>query len=238
MAGLGRGRFVENVIQQPVKSRAKLPRDDERTWNQGHRRWPVRGSRYPSGRRPIVRTARGEAIEWNVDEPYEAGRLVKLCRCGRSKSKPFCDDSHLEGFDGAEVADRGPTADRRASFPGGGLTLTDDQGLCSHAGFCRDHLSNAWDRMETIEDREIRAKEESIVFRCPSGRLVLLGEDGEAIEATFEPSVVVERDGPYWVRGGVRVESADGRVWETRNSRHAVPVRSVVQQAILRRDAR
>ena len=177
--------------------------------------YEVRGIPVATGR--IVRTARGESIEWDVDEPYETAMLVTLCRCGRSKTKPFCDDSHLEGFDGTEVADRGPTADRRESFPGGGLTLTDDQGLCAHARFCRDHLSNAWDRMETIEDPDVRAKEESIVFRCPSGRLVLLDEDGEAIEATFEPSVVVERDGPYWVRGGVRVESADGRVWETRN---------------------
>ena len=177
--------------------------------------YAVRGIPVAPGR--IVRTPRGEAIEWDVDEPYETGGLVMLCRCGRSKTKPFCDDSHLEGFDGTEVADRGPTADRRESFPGGGLTLTDDESLCTHAGFCRDHLSTAWDRMEAIDDPEVRAKEEAIVFRCPSGRLVLLDEDGEPIEAEFEPSVVVERNGPYWVRGGVRIESADGHVWETRN---------------------
>jgi len=35
--------------------------------------------------------------------------------------------------------------------------------------------------------------------------------------APFEQGVVVEEDGPYWVRGGVRIESADGHVWETRN---------------------
>src|SRR6185369_12425195 len=96
--------------------------------------YEVRGIPVAAGR--IVRTARGESIEWDVDEPYAAARLVMLCRCGRSKTKPF---------------------------PGGGLTLTDDQGLCSHARFCRDHLSNAWDRMETIEEPEVRAKEESIV---------------------------------------------------------------------------
>jgi len=35
--------------------------------------------------------------------------------------------------------------------------------------------------------------------------------------APFEQGVVVEEDGPYWVRGGVRIESTDGHVWETRN---------------------
>ena len=185
-----------------------------------------------------MRTARGEAIEWDVDEPYETGRLVMLCRCGRSKTKPFCDDSHLEGFDGTEVADRGPTADRRESFPGGGLTLTDDEGLCSHAGFCRDHLSNAWERMETIEDPAVRAKEEAIVFRCPSGRLVLIGEAGEAIEAAFEQSVVVEQErtllGPRRRSGRVGGRSRMG----DQEPRDLVPVRAVLQQAVLRRDPR
>ncbi len=175
----------------------------------------VRGTPVAAAR--IVTTDRGEPIEWDIDEPYETGRVAVLCRCGRSKTKPFCDDSHLEGFEGREVADRGPTADRRESFPGGGLILTDDVSLCSHAGFCRDYTSTAWDRMDEIDHPDVRAKEEAIAFRCPSGRLVLLDEDDTPIEATFEPAVVVERDGPYWVRGGVRVESSDGHVWETRN---------------------
>ena len=57
--------------------------------------YEVRGIPVATGR--IVRTARGESIEWEVDEPYAAAKLVMLCRCGRSKTKPFCDDSHLEG---------------------------------------------------------------------------------------------------------------------------------------------
>jgi CDGSH iron-sulfur domain-containing protein 3 len=41
----------------------------------------------------------------------EEGRPVALCRCGASRTKPFCDRSHREaGFDACEraVAEAGP----------------------------------------------------------------------------------------------------------------------------------
>jgi CDGSH-type Zn-finger protein/uncharacterized Fe-S cluster protein YjdI len=177
--------------------------------------YAVRG--IPVARGTIVKTPQGAPVEWDVEEPLQTGASVRLCRCGRSNTKPFCDDSHLDGFDGTEVADRAPTASRREPTPGGGLTLTDDISICSRAGFCNDGRTTAWDRMEVIDDPAERAKVESIVARCPSGRLELLLEDGAAFEPDFEPGVVVETDGPYWVRGRVRVQSADGQPWEIRN---------------------
>ncbi len=48
-----------------------------------------------------VRLIDAEGNEWDVEE----GQTIALCRCGRSKTKPFCDASHREeGFESCERA--------------------------------------------------------------------------------------------------------------------------------------
>lgn len=48
-----------------------------------------------------VRLIDAEGHEWQVEE----GQTIALCRCGRSRTKPFCDASHRkEGFESCERA--------------------------------------------------------------------------------------------------------------------------------------
>ena len=48
-----------------------------------------------------VRLIDAEGHEWQLEE----GQTIALCRCGHSRTKPFCDKSHREeGFESCERA--------------------------------------------------------------------------------------------------------------------------------------
>lgn len=164
----------------------------------------------------------GEPLEWDpvgaAVEKEEPRSAYRLCRCGQSKNKPFCDDLHLiNGFVGPLTADRGPTALRRKTYTGTGVVLTDDVSLCASAGFCGLRFTKVWHMIRRTDDPEVRARLLSMVSHCPSGRLMVFSENGELIEPQFVPSIAAVRDGPYWVRGGISIEAPDGFVYEVRN---------------------
>jgi CDGSH-type Zn-finger protein len=170
-------------------------------------------------RTAVVKTVHGEPIAWDEGPDFEAAESYDLCRCGGSATKPLCDGAcERNGFDGTEVADRGPIAGRRDGFPGEGVTLYDDLSLCSKAGFCRNLRTTVWDLVEESADPEAREELVGMVHRCPSGRLALVQTDsGDAVEPVFEPSIGVEPDASYWVRGDIPVVSQDGSPYEVRN---------------------
>ena len=105
----------------------------------------------------------GEPLEWDpVGEETEedpARQKYSLCRCGQSANKPFCDGTHNEiGFDGSLTADRRAIAERRRSFQGAGLVMTDDTSLCSETGFCGTRFTKVWQMIERTDDPEVKAR--------------------------------------------------------------------------------
>ena len=178
----------------------------------------VRGG-IPLVRKAPVMSEYGEPLRWEEQESLSADNVYRLCRCGQSSTKPFCDGTHtIVEFDGVETADPGPIADRLVDHEGDEVVVRDDRSLCVHAGFCGTRLTNIWKLLEKTDDAQARAQIIGMVEHCPSGALAYSMEaKGETIEQDLPKEISVIPDGPYWVTGGINVERRDGKPIEPRN---------------------
>jgi CDGSH-type Zn-finger protein len=178
----------------------------------------------PVLRTAIVQTELGEPVAWDEGPEFKppTDGVYRLCRCGQSATKPFCDDTceRIE-FDGTEVADRGPISARRETWEGEAEhVLYDDLSLCTHAGFCRNVSTGVWELVEEADDPESATQFKAMVSRCPSGRLAFaILPDADPVEPTFapSPSIGIMPNASIWVRGGLAVVSEDGTPYEVRN---------------------
>lgn len=161
-----------------------------------------------------VRNALGETVSTQ-------GKVF-LCRCGRSSRKPFCDGTHKKvGFEGTETADHGAIAARRDAYEAEEVTIFDDRSVCAHAGECTDGLPEVW-KLGTepwIDESAAPADEiKTVIRKCPSGALSYADPGSpETVEEPIGPTIEASVDGPYHVRGGIPVSSADGTAYEVRS---------------------
>jgi CDGSH-type Zn-finger protein len=166
----------------------------------------------------------GYCRTWREVKRYPLQEKYAICRCGESNNKPFCDGAHAKiHFDGTEAGDCEPFDKAAEVICGPELTLADNKHLCVHARFCM-RAGGIWSLVEQSDDKEARDIAIEEACNCPSGRLVIKDNvSGKAIEPEFEKSIVVieypprGEHGPLWVRGGIAIESADGKPYEIRN---------------------
>jgi len=168
------------------------------------------------------------ADETGTPDKYFDGKVfevksypISLCRCGKSKNAPFCDNAHLEGFDGTETASFEPILQNANIYEGPNIKLFDNEKFCSYARFC-DAKGTIWNLVvEGREDTDADAIREANL--CPSGRLMIFDKNGNMIEDELPKSISVLEDGilklsgPLWIRGGIRIENSNGESYEIRN---------------------
>ena len=107
----------------------------------------------PINRKSVVLSELHEPLTWRKDATIESEATYRLCRCGQSSHKPFCDNTHARvGFvrnrNGSDHAERA----RARRFVGTSITMTDDSILCMHGGFCGNHAEKVWQMMDRTDD--------------------------------------------------------------------------------------
>jgi len=178
----------------------------------------------PLAKAEIVNDEAGDAKEWNVGKEIMVEDAYALCRCGKSKNKPFCDGTHLKaGFQGVETANREPYSKQAELETGPGIRLSDVQSLCAGSRFCHRE-GGIWRLLEKSKDPRIKQTITEEACNCASGRLVAVDEEnGKQIEPDLKKAVYLVEDpkkglsGPIRLTGGVKLESQDGEPYETRN---------------------
>jgi CDGSH-type Zn-finger protein len=148
---------------------------------------------------PLLRRAAGQT--------FAVERRVSLCRCGGSKTKPFCDGTHrVNGFTDARTAD--DRRNQRTGYVGASITVHDNRAICAHAGFCTDRLPSVFRmRQEPWIDADGASAEDVIatVRRCPSGALSYSVGNVEAAAENRQALVTVTDNGPYAVTGSIEL---------------------------------
>ena len=189
----------------------------------------INGPYLVSGNLPLVKVIaivgkEGDPEEWKKGKEYPRREECKLCRCGNSQHKPYCDETHLKiDFDGKETASHQEYLKQAKKISGPELDLTDAENLCAEARFC--HLSKGtWHNVRKSDNPDSKNIAIQTACNCPSGRLVVWDKKtGKPIELEFEPSIALIEDpqenasGPIWLKGGIELESADGTKYEIRN---------------------
>lgn len=171
----------------------------------------------------VVNDKEGNPLNYQVGKEYPKKDSCALCRCGKSKNKPFCDGSHAGFFNGKETADNSKYLDSCEKISGPQVDLLDNAKLCSGVGFCH-RKGGTWDLVSHSDDKNKKNLAICQCGNCPSGRLVAVDKKtGKAIEPKFEKSIgLIEHfddgiSGPIWVKGGIEINSFNGKKYETRN---------------------
>ncbi|MGA3289246.1 MAG: CDGSH iron-sulfur domain-containing protein [Candidatus Bathyarchaeia archaeon] len=182
-----------------------------------------------SGNIPLFTTtiscdAQGIPAKWVMGKNLKTTENYLLCRCGQSNNKPFCDSTHLKvNFDGTETSTTEHFENVAKIIDGPELMLKDAEILCASARFCH-RGGDIWDAIPKSNDSKVKKNAIENAYDCPSGRLVVLDKKpGITLEPDLAKSIGIIEDpskgvgGPFWVRGGIPVYSADGKLYEVRN---------------------
>jgi CDGSH-type Zn-finger protein len=166
----------------------------------------------PNGPLYLINSDRPQQIE-NLQnskgEPISKVVSVALCRCGGSKSKPFCDGTHGPSHFSSENTSPPSVPDKRKDYSGKSITVHDNRRVCSHSAECLRNLESVFNLEQRPWINPDQSTMESVintVKKCPSGALSYSIDGVEhRDQSERKPTVIVDKNGPYRVEGGIEL---------------------------------
>lgn len=174
----------------------------------------------PLNRLKYITNRNGASTSYELIDEYPAKETYFLCRCGKSEGKPFCDGSHLSGFDGKETAGHKSYEQTAKKIEGKFIDLMDEEELCAVARFCDTHGST-W---RLVSESSMPETSKFVIQQCadcPSGRLTAVTKDGKIVEPELPQEISILEDGDIhgsiWVKGGIVIEDENEKPYPVRN---------------------
>ena len=182
----------------------------------------------PLVRKSQISSEHGEPMTQQKTGEEETKEVYRLCRCGQSSNKPYCDDSHFAiEFDGTETVITDTFEERKITLAWStAIVIKRDFSICADSGFCGNRLGNIQKLAKETDDSIVRAQVIAMIERCPSGSYsysLERGRDDNEVDFPRQDAVISDMtsdgpiQGPLWVTGNITIERADGQPMETRN---------------------
>lgn len=171
----------------------------------------------------IEQNSAGQSWSYRQGREYPVKDKTALCRCGHSHNKPYCDGTHAKvPVDLTETASFEPMLNAAQEIDGPTHSLTDNEKYCAFGRFC-DNGERIWNEVQ-IAGEEHAKLATYMAHQCPAGRLLIWDRStGNPVEEALPVSLSLLQDpaeqvsGPLVLRGGIRVQSANGESYEIRN---------------------
>ncbi len=145
------------------------------------------------------------------NEKIEVKTKMALCRCGASKTKPFCDGTHASiGF--TDNKEKNRVEDKQENYIGKKITIHDNRGICAHAGFCTSNLPKVFQMgVEPWVNADAESVEDIIktIKMCPSGALSYSIDKVENNVFFDVEEIIISKNGPYHIHGKLEIENTD-----------------------------
>jgi CDGSH-type Zn-finger protein len=140
-----------------------------------------------------------------IDLPLKG---INICRCGASKSLPFCDGRHSKiGF--STESQTLPAQEKEKAYRGEGITVHFDLSICAHVGICVRVLPKVFDIKKRPWIDPAKADKDALIAlirKCPSGALSYTVDGVRVDSFDSHESVEIVRNGPINVYGAITLE--------------------------------